>query len=291
MPRRYRPRHRKTAKKPSLKKAKRVVAKSKVRRAKKGMDTFFLRAKANYVITPSQGVTVANYVYGTTQLLGGNLFENAEFQFYRLQYDKFRVNTVRLKWTPKANVLDQARAQNDSAFTLSGDGMIHTVIDRDGVAPSSTALLSRYPSYKQFSVMKKWKRQYTVTYPTGVWIDCQDPTMSNSDAIANTLGLRGCVTYYAENLVEDATEVINEPIANLEIEFDIVFQGKTSSKMSWIIGENGQPTSVTIDSAETLPNKVPTPLRNIRGTIHDTLLVDTPETGVVEVPVADEGPL
>lgn len=291
MPRRYRPRIRKTAKKPSIKRAKRVVAKYKTKRAKKGMDTFFLRAKANYEVVPSQGVTVANYVYGTTQLLAGNLFENAEFQFYKLQYDKYRVNSVRVKYTPKANVLDQVNAQGDNSFTLTGDGMFHTVIDRDGPAVSSIALLSRYPSYKAYSLNKSWSRMYSVKYPTGIWIDCQDPTMANSQAVANTLGLKGSVTWYAENLVEDMLEVVNEPIGNIELSFDIVFCGKTSSKLTWTLDETGQPTQVCISSAETLPNKAITPLRNIRGTIRDTVLVGTSEAGIAEAPVDDDGPL
>lgn len=274
------------SKKTSMKTAKRMVTKLHKAKAKKNMDTFFLRAKVTAAVIPKQGVTVANYLYNTTQLLSGNLQTSSEFNFYRLQYDKFRVNAVRVIYTPKANVLSQADANNDADFNVVGDGMIHTCIDRDGIAPSSVSAISRYPSYKAFSIMKKWRRQYSIRYPRGVWLDCQDPTASQSQSIVNTLGLGGSVTWYAENFLEDNYEVWNEPVAQVELQFDVVFQGKTSAGLEWSVDEGGKVQGVTITPYESIASLPLTPLRNIRGTIADTLITDE----VTDVPVTDTAP-
>jgi len=275
--------------KPSIKKAKQMVGKQHKSRAAKNMDTFFLKPKSLYTITPTQGVTVANYVYGTMPLSGSNLWENSEFNFYRLQYDKFRVNSLTVKWLPKANVFDQAAAQGDGTFNLTGDGKIHIAIDRDGPAYSSQAVLSRYPSYKAFSVMKTWQRTYKVTYPPNIWLDCQN--YSGNTHVTNTLGLGGTVTWYGENLVEDNFEVLNEPIASVELSWSIVFQGKTPASLTFDVVD-GVPTSVTLTSFPTGDIKALSPLTNVRGTIGDTITVlsETGGAGVVtEEPLTDSG--
>lgn len=251
--------------------AKHLATKERKAKAKKNMDTFFLKATSVNTIVPTQGVSVANYVYGGVSLLGGNLLANAEFNFYRLQYDKYRVNSVTVKWVPKANVLDQTVAQNDN-FNTTGDGKIHTCVDRDGNGPSSVALMSRYPSYRQYSIMKQWKRTYGITYPTGVWLDCQDP-FGNTQVIA-TLGLGGGLTWYAENFLEDNYEAFNEPVAAIELQWNIVFQGKVSGSFTFATDEGGKVLSVTIapiDPTETLPLSKVT---NIRGDVVDTRMVD-----------------
>ena len=258
-----------TRRKPSVRNAKRVVAKAHKRAAKKNLDTFFLRAKSTFLQVPSQGVLTSNYIYVAAQLLSGELQSNAEFQFYRQLYDRFRVNRVTVKVTPKANVMDAGIAQLDGAYNLSGDGVIHTVVDRDSIAPSSVAQMLRYPSYKSFSLLKKFSRSYSVTWPKGVWLDCQDPKAGNSSAILNTLGLAGGVTMYAENLIEDAGELISEPWAQLEYMWDIVFCGKAASSMSFATDEGGNVTAVTLTSSESVPSAALTPLRNLRGTIAD----------------------
>lgn len=274
----------KRSKRPSMRKAKRMVTKLHKSKAKKNMDTFFLKCKTELNVVPTQGATVANYVYGLAPLLsGGNLLNNAEFNLYRIQYDKYRVNSITAKWIPKANVLDQANGQADGSYNLTGDGAIHTVIDRDGVAPSSTAALSRYPSYKKFSIMKKWSRSYSIKYPMGIWLDCQDP-VGNAQVVA-TLGLGGGITWYAENFLEDNYEVYNEPVAALELSWNIVFQGKTSASLSFATDDTGLVIGVTMTPFQlgtTLPLST---LTNVRGTIADTRMVD--ETS--DVPIDDQG--
>lgn len=259
---------------PTVAAAKRVVTKQHRKKSKKNMDTFFLKAKTLVLQVPSQGVYAANYIYAAAQMLGGNLQSNAEFNLYRLQYDKFRVNSVTVAWTPKANVLDAATSQKDSEYNLSGDAMVHTVIDRDDIAPSSIARLSRYPSYKAFSMLKKWKRTYSVKWPMGVWLDCSDPAAANSQSILNTLGLGGGITFYGENFIEDNYEIFNEPIAQVEISYNVVFQGKTSASLSFTTDESGKVTGVTMASDTTYVSQPLTPQINVRGTIQDTRTKD-----------------
>lgn len=273
----------KGSKRPSMKKAKRMVAKSHKSKAKKNMDTFFLKAKTVFNVVPKQGVSVANFVYGVSPLLGSNLLNNAEFNLYKLQYDKFRVNSVTAKWIPKANVLDQATAQSDASYNLTGDGAIHTCIDRDGAAPSSTAAISRYPSYKKMSLMKTWSRTYSIKYPQGVWLDCQDPI--GATQVVATLGLAGSVTWYAENFIEDNYEVYNEPVAALEISWSIVFQGKTSASLTFATDDSGLVIGVTMTPFQLGTTLPLSPLLNVRGSIADTRLVD--ETN--DVPIDDQG--
>jgi len=270
-------------KRPSMAKAKRMVTKSHKAKAKKNMDTFFLKAKSQYNVVPQQGVSVANYVYGVAPLLGSQLLGNAEFNLYRIQYDKYRVNSVTAKWIPKANVLDQANAQGDGTFNVTGDGAIHTCVDRDGLAPSSTAAISRYASYKKMSIMKTWTRTYSIKYPVGIWLDCQAP-FDNTSLIAS-LGLGGSVTWYAENFLEDNYELFNEPVAALELSWSVVFQGKTSASLAFTTDESGLVTGVTMTPFTAAPLLPITPLTNVRGTIADTRTQDE----ATEVAIDDRG--
>lgn len=284
---------RRGGKKSAYKAGKKSVAYKKRSQARKNMDTFFLRAKTLYNQIPTQGTTVSNYTYGGTQLLGGNLTTNAEFNFYRLQYDQFRVNRVRLSCTPKANVLDAVTAQQDGTYTLTGDGMIHTCLDRDGLAPSSIANISRYPSYKSFSLLKKWSRMYSVTYPKGVWLDSQNPTDPQKIGLIESLGLAGGITFYAENLPEDSGEIFNEPWAEIKMEFDVVFRGKTSGNLAFTTTPEGFVTGVSITQPTGEANKPLSVMQGVRGSISDTLVTITTVTdtsgGGVSDPIDDGG--
>jgi len=233
MPRKstYKPR---ATRKPSVRKAKAVVTKSKKARASKNLDTFFLKAKMTGVITPTQGATVSNFVYFSPQLLDPtndwSVTKNAEFALYQSMYDQVRVNSIKVTFTPKANVFDAGNAQNDSAYTLTGDGMLHTAIDRDGQIPFNLARVTRYPSYRKHSVLKTFSRTYTCKYPTGVWLDCQN--LFEDTTLLKRLGLTGGVGLYGENIVEDRLEIFNEPIGSIVLEYNCVFMGKTSGNLS-----------------------------------------------------------
>lgn len=272
---------------PSMAKAKRMVTNQRKLKAKKNMDTYFLKCKTLSSLTPTQGVSVSNYVYNIFSMdpTGpyAGYISNAEFNLWRLQYDKFRVNSVKITVTPKANVLDLATgANNDASFNLTGDGMVHTCVDRDGAAPSSTAIISRYPSYRKYSVLKPFSRTYSIKYPTGIWVDCDKP---GAFTLAKELGLTGGITIYAENVLEDNYEAFNEPWAQVVVEYNIVFQGKTSNSLSGVYDGSGNLVGVTINAVQEGGGLAVTPLTNIRGTFADTRTTDE----VTEVPIDDKG--
>jgi hypothetical protein len=258
----------KWSKRPAMAKAKKMVSKQRKAKAKKNMDTFFFKSKVTAQIIPVQGVSVSNYIYNQFTLdPTGNAsayINNAEFNLYRGLYDKFRVNSVKVTFTPKANVLDQNVAQQDATLNLTGDGMIHHCIDRDGLAPSNVARIARYPSYRKTSVLKKFSRVYSVKYPTGIWIDCDAPA---NFSMTKELGLSGGITIYAENVLEDNYEVWNEAWASVLVEHNIVFQGKTSGTLAGVYDASGNMTGVTVGFTTNDPNLATTPLKNIRGTL------------------------
>jgi len=277
MPRKY---NRKTGakrSKPSIRKAKAMVNKRHRKQKKSNSDTFSLKAVSSYLVHPGQGVSVANYVYGGTNLLGNNLLNNAEFNYYRLQYDKFRINSVKIRWVPKANMFSATDAQADNLFRLTGDGMIHTCIDRDNQAPSSQTAVQRYPSYKAYSLLKKWARTYAISYAKNMWLDCQNPTATLTGGIAQVLGLLGGIWYYAEDIVEDVGEIANEPLAQMIMEFNVVFQGKTSGTLSFDYDGSGNIVSTTITKATEEMNKAITPISNLKGFVQNTKLTNTVE--------------
>jgi hypothetical protein len=291
-------RHGGKARKPTMAKAKRMVTKQRKAKAKKNMDTYFLKTKNIVTLTPGQGAVVSNYLYNVwtldpgTTTYPGDFLRNAEFNLWKLQYDKFRVNSVKITVTPKANVLDQANGNNnDGKFNVTGDGLVHTCIDRDGQAPSSKALISRYPSYRKYSILKPFTRSYAIKYPTGIWLDCDNPA---GFGMAKELGLTGGVTIYAENILEDNFEILNEPWATVVVEHNIVFQGKTSNSLSGVYNEALELVGVTInriDNALILPQ---TPVTMVTGTLdNDTKTrldtVDLSGANVTEVSVDDLG--
>jgi len=259
------------------------------------MDTFFFKSKVTAAIVPTQSfspVGPSNYIYNSFSLdpSGGSAAynNNAEFQLYRSMYDKFRVNSVRVTFTPKANVLDQANNNNDTAYNTTGDGMVHHVLDRDSVAPSNIARLTRYPSYRKTSVLKKFSRTYSVKYPMGVWIDCDSPSQFS---MIRELGLQGGITIYAESILEDSGEVYNEPWASVLVEHNIVFQGKTQGKLAGVYDQQDPPQLIGVTSVftSTDPNLAESTLRNIRGTLDvDKRLTDT-AVAITEVAITDSG--
>lgn len=254
--------------KPSYKTAKKVVAKVAKKRAANNNDTFVLKPKMIYQLTPQQGVglTIANYLYWCQPINNyANLTafqRNAEFQLYALQYDRFRINGFTLTCTPKANVLDQALAQDDNQFGgLLGDGMIHTCIDRNGNGPNSITKMSRYPSYKKYSLLKPWSRSYRVKWTAGQWLNTNDPNYRG--ALGDMMGLAGTVSMYAENFPEGYGELINEPWATVTLTYDIVFEGKVQPNLTYATDASGNLTSVTMtrltldeDYPECLPQNV-----------------------------------
>lgn len=210
-------------------------SKSDKKKAKVNLDTKSVVCTTNLICNASQGVTVNNYVYAGIPFAFNNpnsLGYNQLYNFYCSQYQRVRINKMVVKVVPKANVLDQGNAQLDSNFAVNGDGLVHTCIDRDSIAPASIATIQKYPSYKPFSVMKTFSRAMKVLWPKGTWLSTKNALDSpTSLALLQQLGATGTVTLYAENLLEDNWEILNEPWANIEIQWHCVFQGYDAPAM------------------------------------------------------------
>lgn len=272
--------------KKTYRKAKRRMAYRKKRAAKKNMDTFFLRTKVLGTIIPSQGVTVANYVASFWKLLDPTssvgVTQSSEFGLFKNIYDRVRVNRMTVKITPKANVLDQVQAQDEDNLNVSGDGKIHTVILRedDGYA-RSVPRLQRQPSYRGYSALKGFSRKYQITYPTGVWLDCQN--IYSDETLLRRLGAYGGVGIYAENMLEENLEIFNEPWAQLEITYDCVFQGKVVSALSL-----DQDTGAVTVAKPTFDTGGFSQVVAISGTFNDTRVTGFDASGgIVEVARTD----
>lgn len=253
-----------TAPKRAVRKAKRQIARKKKVQASHNKDTFFLKAKMEAVLTPSQGVTVSNYLSWFPQLLNATsaygIANNPEFQFWSKLYDQVRVNSMTIRVVPKANVLDQTNAQNDGTYRVTGDGLIHHVIDRDGAGPQNVSLLQRYSSYRKSSVLKPWTRSYGIKYPTDIWLDTSN--IFEDESLLKRLGANGGIYVYAENILEDLGELLNEPYAAVYITYNCVFRGKTMGAMTF--NEDG---SVTLRSNDTLTRAPDTEPEVITGVI------------------------
>lgn len=264
----------------AMKAAKRVLNKQKAAKAKKNMDTYFQRCRTEATLVPSQGLTVSNYIYAYWSLLapGANsLYDNAQFQQNALIFDKFRVNRVKVSFTPKANVMDAIWANADATLKLHGSGVVHTAIDRDGAAPSSVSQIVQMPSYRRASALKKFSRAYSVSYPTGTWLDCQSYRAQGGGyaEVAGSLGLNGGVTLYCEDLPEDIDEIFNEPWAEIVVEWDVVFQGRNPPKTAFQLDASGNVIGYTITPNDPAENKAFSLSASKRGTIQDTRLTET----------------
>lgn len=272
--------------KKALSKAKRQLANKKKRNAKKNADTFFLRTRVLGSVIPTQGVTVANYISCFWKLLDSSsvvgVTQSSEFGLFKNIYDRVRINRIKVKITPKANVLDQRNAQDEGALNVSGDGKVHTVVlrDDDGYSASVTRLM-RQPSYRGYSVLKGFTRSYSIKYPTGVWLDCQN--IYSDDTLLQRMGAYGGIALYAENILEENLEIFNEPWAQVELTYDCVFQGKVVGALS--LDDSGR-----VVVAPPAPNAVdPSPIVAISGTFNDTRVTGFDASGnIIEVSKNDE---
>lgn len=239
---------------------------SKRVKAAKNQDTFSLICRTTATSTPVQGGLVSNYVYIASQLIntssGTSVLNNAEYKLFNTIYDQVRINKVVCKIKPKANLLSQDQAQNDNLNNV-GDGIVHTVIDRNSIPAADSELFKKYSSYKKYSVLKPFTRSYSVKYPDSVWLDCRAEVTDTT--LLRRLGLLGGVFIYAENLLEDLGELFNEPWASVEWEYHCVFRGKGSPTLTF--APDG---TVSMTPPELLPAAVPSPLINVRGGTYET---------------------
>lgn len=243
MPGRSKTRKTRKTRKPTLRKAKAVVRRAKRVAKKSNSDTFAATITTNVALVPTQGVSVANYLYTCFNLFDTNAPSWSvgvlpEFKMYCNMYDRVRINGIRIRATPKANVFGQDAAQNDASLNLTGDNMIHTAIDRTGAAPGNIKQIAKYPSYRQYNQRKPFTRYYGVKYPRGVWFQTTSLTSPTALPASVTtpgidMGLFGGITLYAENFVEENGEIFNEPWANVKIDFYCVFQGKALNTITY----------------------------------------------------------
>lgn len=245
------------AKKPTMRKFRRKFARKQKSKASKNMDTYFLKANMTCTIAPQQGVVVANYLSWFPQLLDPTsaygIAQSSEFNFWKKVYDQVRVNSMTIRVVPKANVLDQAIAQDDAAFRVTGDGLVHCVVDRDSLPPQNINNLTRYSSYQKHSVLKQWSRSYSIKYPVGVWLDTAN--IFEDETLLKRLGALGGIYLYAENMLEDLGELVNEPWATVHISYNCVFRGKTQGALTF--GEDGSVTLLPADKLTRSPDTVP----------------------------------
>jgi len=250
-----------------LKKAVRIVGKVQAKKRKQNSDTMSLLCKTQIDIVPQQGLNTSNYVSQFFSLLPDSDFvsvlNNADFTIYRTLYDRFRVNSMLVQWTPRPNVLDQSNAQSDSANNL-GDNLLHYACDRDGRAPTQVGAMLKYSSYFKSTVLKKHSRKYSASYPRGIWLDTNSP--GDKSQLSKGMGLQGGVSVYGENFLEDGGEIWNEPIGTFTIWWRVVFQGKVAGKVSY----NSETQEVCILPAEQIPLKPVNPIYSQHGTIADT---------------------
>lgn len=264
------------SKKVSYAKAKRTMEKVNKKKKAKNMDTFSLTVKTSALMVPVQGVTVSNYVYTTVPLMNSTLYtgvtQNSEFILYRNMYDQVRINSVMVKVTPKANVLDQVYSQ-DNSLTTTGDGLFHTIIDRDAPGATSIQAWSKYPSYRKFNQKKSFSRKYNISWPKGIWLDTAN--LYDDMSLLKQVGALGGIYLYAENVLEDVGELINQPLADIHIYYNVVYRGKTAGALSYDFETGG----ISVRPNDTLPLLTPTPFVNVRGSINDTILtqIDTGE--------------
>ena len=260
-------------KKRSFKRSKKTSKRRRMNWSNK--DTFSVQLRSTGTIVPTQGIVAANYFYTTIPLMGTTIdigvTQNAEFKLYKNMYDQVRINSVHIKVTPKANVLSQSEATNDAALNLKGDGIVHTVIDRDNLPSTQVSRLIRYPSYKAYSVMKTFTRDYAITWGRDEWLDTEDLYADMN--YLRRMGALGGIYLYAENLLENGGELLNEPWGQIEVTYGVVFRGKVQSSLA--VNEAGDVTVGKPGTTETPP----TPLINLMGTINDSRIVDVVDGG------------
>ena len=185
--------------------------------------------------SPVQGLAVSNYAYSFFSptpgpAVGGvslSLLGSPEYAMFRQMYDQVRVQSVNVKLVPRYNATEATAftAAIDNATLTAGKQVYYSVIDRDGIAPSSITSLKKYASVRTHSMNKPMSRTYTVKYEgANGWFDCQNPALM--DQIQQNLGLWGGITIYGESFLEDFAGLFNGIWADVEVTYNVLFRGK-----------------------------------------------------------------
>lgn len=236
-------------------------------------------------VAPTQGVTVANYVYNFFPLWDQNagiptmLTQNAEFLLNCKLYDRWRPRGITVNFKPHANTLDQAMNQNDG-YNYSGDGLMHTVIDRNSVPNSGDmATFMRYGSHRAKSLTKSQSRSYWIKLPVNVWFSTSALPTPQYVSQYGGYGIQGGIGFYAENLIEDVAELYNEPIGVYSISYHIEFSGKILPKVLSTVDLSGNQILVLSNSPSS-GNPLQVPGQTLTGsgttttTVYNTQVID-----------------
>lgn len=191
--------------------------------------------------TPQQGITVSNFLYtywspspATLTYQSNPIANSPEFALYCNMYDQFKVTGMRVKLIPRVKTLESAAlATAEGAGTITmGKGVIYSVEDRDGIAPSNIASLKRYASCRTHSIYKTISRTYWIDRTKSMWLDCQGLTLLPD--IQKAVGYNGGLTVYGESLPEVKNTLFNEPWYDVEVQYFCVFRGKASVKITQV---------------------------------------------------------
>lgn len=244
----------KAPRKPRMRKGRRGVPRAPRRMREANVDLHKYTVALSGSWTPQQGVTVSNFLYtywspspATLTYQSNPIANSPEFALYCNMYDQFKVNGVRLRLIPRIKTLESAAlVQAEAAGNITmGKGVIYSVEDRDGIAPSNIAALKRYSSVKTHSIFKPITRTYWIDRTKSMWLDCQGLTLLSD--IQKAVGYAGGITVYGESFPEVKNTLFNEPWYDIEIQYFCVFRGKATVKIT----QSG--TQVTLN--QTVVNK------------------------------------
>jgi len=223
---------------------KRSAKKGRSGKSKQNRDTFHTRVTSHMTISPVQGVTVTNYIYGAVSILNTdsgvmNVTQNSEFATWRQMYDKFRCTKVTAVFTPRFKTADAfvAIAQIDAGNITAGAGTLYSAVDRDSGIPADISKILKMSSHQKHSIYKKAARTYSVQYPPNIWLDAQN-IPSSASALLDSIGLRGCIGMYGQEFPEPAGDLGNGVWYDLTVHWECTFQGKViNSAINNVTGE------------------------------------------------------
>lgn len=260
--------YRKGLSKKTVYKAKKVLAKREKRRAVQGKDTKFVRCEQQFTITPTNvGGAPANglnWIFNNFQMLTSaasqvmSIENSVDFAINRTLYDKVRINRMRVKLVPRANVLDYATAQNDTSYNVSGTQSLYSAIDANSPLPwgasnsETISLFEQLPSMKKTSVLKNLVRQIAVCYAPNLWLDTVN--LFSNLTLLRDIGLFQNIGIFATNLLTDKSETAFEPVYDCIVSWDCVFS--SAKPKSTKVNLDGTVTISTYKAPAVLPESI-----------------------------------
>lgn len=204
-------------------------------------------------LTPTQGVSVSNYLYAYLSPRHDpagvvTAPQLPEFGLWSKMYDRFRINSCSIKIIPRSSVNLVANTIDESQN--NGLGVYYVAMDRDGQCPSNVQAIKRYRGCKVFKTTSGCYMKYKVKYASNTWFDTSDPNQSNQQGLVETLGLQGGITIYGENFPEPSGNIFNRVWADYEVVFDVSFNTYNPRNISFAEGN-----TILLSNADDVPNK------------------------------------